>query len=658
MIGPLEESPGTLPPPGGEAAEVMGAEVVNPPGDLPPQEIEARLAAREWQFRHDNTIAPLAPHSDEPVEVWASSGGALSLERAAVYYTTDGSRPDLSATELPMQAAVVDWDPRAGYLTRWRAVLPAHPDATVVRYRIAGWRLGTRYAPESGPDLWARDGQGFWFRLPAEQGITTFAYRVEAPRPALPAWLRDAVIYHIFLDRFYPDAADGAFPPHSDPTARHGGTLRGVREALGYLHELGATCLWLSPLCASETYHRYDTTDLYSVDPALGTGQDLRDLVDAVHARGMRILLDLVPSHCSWRHPAFEAARRDRAAPTASWFSFDEWPDSYRSFLGMVPSLPSFNTDDPAARAHIIGSAVQWLRDYGVDGFRLDHAIGPSMDFWVALRVAMQAVAPDAGTIGEVTDSVDCLRRYRGRLDGVLDFPLARALRLTFGAGAWSLGRLDTFLGAHEQYMAGGPGRVSFLDNHDMNRFLFAAGQDVARLKLAALCQFTLEATPALYYGTEIGLSQQHDIKAGGFGGDAEARRDMPWDPRAWNHDLLAFYRALTRLRQSHGALRQGTRRTVHLDEQAATYAYLRSTARQDGAGGAVLAAFNLSGQEQTITLASDVSQEDHARALPFAAGSWSPLLSTGATPRLDASAGRLAITLAPSTGAALGHVL
>ena len=620
--------------------ERAGREVANPPGELPQAEIEARLAALAWQFRHDNTIAPLAPSPGEPVEIYTTSGGALPLERAVVFYTADGSWPGPGASELPMRAAV-EWDARAGYLTRWQAMLPAQPDGTVVRYRIAGWRAGTGSAPERDPDLWAHDGQGFWYRFPSERGITTFAYRVESPQLAMPAWATDAVIYHIFLDRFHPGDAEGIFADGAAPIARHGGTLRGVRRALGYLRDLGVNCLWLSPLCASDSYHRYDTTDLYRVDPALGTEQDLRDLVDEAHAHGLRVLLDLVPSHCSWRHPAFEAARRDSAAPTASWFTFDEWPDHYRRFLGTVASLPSFNTDNPEARDHIIGSAVQWLRDYGVDGFRLDHAMGPSMDFWVAFRAATRAVAPASFSVGEVTDTPDSLRRYRGRLDSVLDFPLARALRLTFGVDAWSVSRLDAFLDAHEAYMAAGPGRVSFLDNHDMNRFLFVAGDDVTRLKLAALCQFTLEATPTIYYGTEIGLAQRHDIAERDFGGDAEARRDMPWDPAAWDHDLLTFYRALIRLRRDHAALRHGARRTVYLDDEAGAYAYLRSLTLGDGAED-VLSVFNVSTQEQTIVLSLD-------------AGAWTCLLATGTAPHLGSTvSSHLTLTLAPHSGAVL----
>jgi len=628
---------------------VEAYEIATAPGDLPPAEVEARLASRRAQFRHENTIVPLAPRPGEAVEVRATAGTGVRVERACVFYTLDGSLPDAAAPRVPLEAVSVEWEPLPGYLTHWRGRIPAQPAGTTVRYRIGGWSapVQTGHEGQEGedgpPDLWANDGQGFWFRFPGERGVTTFAYRVEPLGPALPAWARDAVIYQIFLDRFHPGAPDGRFPAAAGPNDRHGGTLEGVRRALPYLESLGVDCLWLSPISPSETYHRYDATDLNGVDPALGGGEALRALTQAAHARGMRVMLDFVPSHCSWHHPAFEAARRDPAAPTGSWFIFDHWPDRYRSFLQTTPSLPSFNTDDPGARAYIIDSAVHWLRDAGVDAFRLDHVIWPSMDFWAAFRAATRAAAPEVFTVGEATDTPDCLRRYRQRLDAVLDFPLARALRLAFAARTWDMGELDRFLAAYDRYMDAGPGRVSFLDNHDMNRFLFMAGGDTDSLKLAALCQFTLAPTPTIYYGTEVGLSQRrdiHDREADGVGGDAEARRDMPWDEGLWDHDLLGFYRTLIRLRRERAALRRGARHTVYLDAAAGAYAYVRSrVTATDEPDADLLIAFNVSDTEQTLLL-------------PPGSGAGACLLSTGTPPEVWAADGRTSVTIAARTGA------
>jgi glycosidase len=626
-----------------EPAKLLDLEkIASAPGDLPFAEIIARQAAQQTQFRHDNTIIPLAPTAGQPVEVWATSGEEISLARAVLFYTTDGSRPDSSSAALVMERARLEWDVHAGYLTRWSASVPAQPARTIVRYRLAGWfaHPGAHFSGE--PEIWAQDGQGFAFHFAGTRAFTTFAYTVEAANePRLPAWIESAVVYQIFLDRFRTDAADGRFPEGGDPQALHGGTLNGVRAALPYLAELGATCLWLSPLNMAETYHRYDALDYFTVDPRLGSNADLKELTDQAHALGMRVLLDFVPAHVSWHHPAFLAAQADQQEPSYDWFYFEQWPNLYGNFLDVVPGLPSFRTESEGARQHIIASAVQWLRDYGVDGFRLDHAIGLGMDFWTEFRRATREAQPEVFSVGEVTDTPDSLVRYRGKLDGILDFPLAAALRSTFGARTWNLRKFEHFLRAYEQYMATGSGRVSFLDNHDMNRFLFVAGGRVELLKLAALCQFTLEPIPAIYYGTEVGLSQRADISSGLFGGDAEARRDMPWQQEAWNLDLLAFYQALVHMRTSLPILARGQRRTVHLDAEQQTYAYLRTRGTsQELDTGDVLVMFNLSNETRTLAFP--------ATLLPERACS---VLTAGTNPVINRSQHQVEITLTPLCG-------
>lgn len=627
-----------------EAMKILDTgKIASAPGDLPSSEVVIRLTAQRTQFRHDNTIVPLAPVAGQPVEVWATSGQEMPLERALLFYTVDGSRPDTSSTAITMERAQFTWDVHAGYLTRWLARVPAQPAGTLVRYRIAGWLSHPGSAMLDEPEIWAQDGQGFAFHFSGERAFTTFAYTVEREKqPLLPSWVRGAVIYQIFLDRFRSDAADGNFPAESEPRELHGGTLNGVRAALPYLTKLGVTCLWLSPLHMAETYHRYDALDYFSVDPRLGSNDDLRALTDEAHARGMRVLLDFVPAHVSWHHPAFLAAQADQQAPSRDWFYFEQWPDRYGNFLDEVPGLPSLRSESEGARQHIIASAVQWLREYGVDGFRLDHAIGLGMDFWGEFRQATRAVQPEVFTVGEATDTPDSLLRYRGKLDAILDFPLAAALRYTFGARTWDVGKFEYFLGAYEQYMAAGAGRVSFLDNHDMNRFLFVAGDRVELLKLAALCQFTLQPVPAVYYGTEVGMSQRVDVSAGLFGGDAEARRDMSWRQEDWNYELLTFYQALTRLRTSLPVLARGERRVVYLNAEQQVYAYLRTHgAGQELRAGDALALFNLSESARTLTLP--------AALLPEGASS---LLTTGATPLVSRTQHQVEISFEPLCGA------
>ncbi|MBK8903241.1 MAG: DUF3459 domain-containing protein [Anaerolineaceae bacterium] len=591
--------------------------IATAPGDIPLPMVRERIATQAHQFRHDNTIRPFAPQSHEPVEIWATSGVEMPLDRAEVWFTRDGRLPDATAHKLPMTVQTVDWEAGAGYLSRWHAILPGQVGGTAVRYKIAGWQPGR--AADAPPDLFAHDGQGFWYPVEDKTGIQTFAYFVEPDEPIGPDWMQEAVIYHIFLDRFHPGTEDGRFSPDVDQShhhARHGGTLRGVTQSLPYLDELGINCIWLSPLGLADTYHRYDTKDLFAIDPELGSAADLHELVAQAHGRGIRVILDFVPSHCSWKHPAFLAAQADPNAETASWFVFYERPDNYRCFLGRARMLPSFDTNDPAGRQHICDAAVYWLREFKLDGFRLDHAIGHGMDFWVQFRQAVQSANPQAVTIGEATDSPDALRRYRGRLSHVLDFPLATAFRYAFALDLWNVAQLDAFLQSYEAYMATGAARVSFLDNHDMNRFLFMAGNDVNRLKLAALCQFTLAPIPVIYYGTEVGLSQAVNKDQAGSGGDHHVRAPMPWQPEAWHQDLLAFYRRLVHLRRTLPALQRGSRTRRHVDAATQTYAYAREVG-----GETAVTLFNLSDREQIIPLTD--------------AAAYNCLLSTGEMPEV-----------------------
>jgi glycosidase len=269
--------------------------------------------------------------------------------------------------------------------------------------------------------------------------------------------------------------------------------------------------LWLSPVFPSPSHHGYDATDYLSVEPRLGTIDDLRDLVVAAHARGVRVILDFVVNHVSSAHAAFRSAQADAAAPEARWFRFTRWPDAYDTFFG-VRDHPRIDSDDPGAREAMIGAARFWL-DLGVDGFRCDYANGPSHAFWSAFRAATRDARPDSVTIGEVVEAPALQRTYAGRLDGCLDFLLMQALRRFFAFRETTASELDAFLRRHFAYFGDALALPSFLDNHDMNRFLWVVGGDARRLRLAALCQYALPGPPIVYYGTELGLSQRRDVR-------------------------------------------------------------------------------------------------------------------------------------------------
>lgn len=534
--------------------------------------LDKRLAARARQHygvRHLHRILPNPPRPDRHASLTVTTYVPFPVERVEARLL----QPDTHTIAFlpgPTQWDLLAWQ----YGQVWEATFPPYPAGTVVRYTIHA------YPAHGGDPVAADDG-------------AIFSYRVEEGRP--PAWAPAAIIYQIFPDRFHPGPGRD-WPQLEDYNAIWGGALPGVTAQLDYLADLGVNCLWLNPFFPDESHHGYHATDYFSVNPRLGTEADIRQLVNEAHARGMRVLLDFVANHWGSGHPTFQEARRDPNSPYHTWYRWKAWPDAYETFFG-VQDLPQVNVNDPGARAYLLQAARYWLEEIDFDGYRLDYAQGPGHDFWVDFRAVVKSVRPDAWIFGEVVEDPASQLSYTGRLDGCLDFLLAQKLRALFGLGSISLTAFDAFLNRHEAFFPATFSRPSFLDNHDIDRFLWLAQGDTRRLKLAALCQFTLAGPPIVYYGTEVGLSQRAAIHAPHSAGMAEARAPMPWD-NTQDADLHQFYRWLIRFRRVHPALWRGLRRTLHLDEAAGTYAYVRLDDVET-----LVVAFNLSDHPRRLTL-------------------------------------------------------
>ncbi|HRE46722.1 MAG TPA: glycoside hydrolase family 13 protein [Aggregatilineales bacterium] len=533
---------------------------------------------------HDQTILPRDPKPQQPLTIHASAGPDAAVNDVFIHYTTDGSLPEIGGGTTRTVAAMragTTWDTFLwGYVRHYSGEIPGQPEGTILRYRLSG-------VTADGQRLWAQDSM--------KRGV----FSVAVDRYRVPAWVQDAVIYHIFVDRFAPSyGREFASPQKLD--GFFGGTLRGITEHLDYLADLGVNTLWLSPLMPSPSHHGYDSTNFRGIEPRYGTKSDLKALISEIHRRGMRILLDFVPNHTSNTHPFFESALANPESPYASYYTFTNHPDEYDTFFG-VKTLPKLNNDSPAARRYVIESAVYWLEEFGIDGFRLDHAQGPSHDFWTDYYTAVKKANPDSLHFGEIVEPPTTLLSYEGVLDGVLDFNALQMIRRLFAYGSLDAAGFEQFQAAHENFFTGKNfSRFSFLDNHDMNRFLWAAQGDTRRLKQAAVCQFTLGATPIVYYGTEVGLSQQRDIRQGDFGILEESRLPMIWDATKRDNDLLAFYKMLIGLRKKSTALRMGTRSAFCVDPATGRYGFLRR-----GGSETILVAFNVSDEPQVIDLPS-----------------------------------------------------
>ena len=415
-----------------------------------------------------------------------------------------------------------------------------------------------------------------------------------------PAWVRDAVFYQIFPDRFAKSATlekpTHLEPWDSDPTefGYKGGDLVGVMERLDYLTELGVDALYFNPIFQSASNHRYHTHDYFRVDPLLGGDAAFDALLAACHARGVRVVLDGVFNHASRGFFQFnDILENGAASPWLDWFHFDEHPTNaydhdrppgYRAWVGLH-ALPAFNTDDPQAREFIMRVGEHWIRK-GIDGWRLDVPFEiRTPGFWAEFRDRVRAINPEAYLVGEIWN--DAREWLRGdQFDATMNYQFTGAALAFAGrhrvdestvAGRdyhpWPgisgqeyrerIDRLISFYPWPIQLV-----QLNLLDSHDTSRALSVLGGDVRALELASLLLFTYPGAPSIYYGSEIGVD-------GALPGDRWARRSFPWDhPEQWNRKLLAMTKSLIALRRQHEPLRTGA-----YDAVAATadsYAFVR----------------------------------------------------------------------------------
>jgi neopullulanase len=422
-----------------------------------------------------------------------------------------------------------------------------------------------------------------------------------------PAWVRDAIFYQVLPDRFAPSERvrkPGTLEPwDAPPTANgfKGGDLRGVTERLDYLEDLGVTALYLNPVFTSASNHRYHTDDYLSVDPLLGGDDALRELLDAAHHRGMRVVLDGVFNHSGrgfW--PFHHVLETGAASPYRGWFHLDDarldagrpllaYPPpgapptalGYEAWWGL-PALPKLNTDDPDAREFLFGVAEHWLR-FGIDGWRLDvpEEIADE-SFWQEFRTRCRAIRPDAYLVGEVW-RVAPEWVHGDRFDALMNYPLCEAI-LSFAGGS----RLDMAIArGHDQYRlhvrpTDGPAftarvmeiaaaydpdvaavQLNLLGSHDTPRLRSVLGGNVAAVRLAFLLQATMPGTPCVYYGDEIGLVGANDpASRGGF----------PWDETHWEPGLHDVVRALLHLRAAEPGLRDSPLRAVGAQGSAVAF--------------------------------------------------------------------------------------
>ena len=421
---------------------------------------------------------------------------------------------------------------------------------------------------------------------------------------------RDDVIYLIMPDRFAdgdpsndrPAGSTGVYD-RSQPKAYHGGDLRGIRQHLDYLHDLGVTTLWLTPVWKNtdSDYHGYHVVDFYALDDHMGSMQEYQALVADAHKLGMKVLIDYVVNHTGPHDPWANDP------PTPMWFhgtpahhleasyNFSGLVDPHASpseYLNTLDGwfankLPDLNQDDPALALYLAQNAMWWTESAQLDGFRLDTFPYSPRQFWSGWHERLRQVYPRINGVGEVADGDSTITSFfeggRKQFDGidsglatVFDFPLCYALRDVVIKGA-PMEKIIEVL-RHDELYPHPEMLVTFIGNHDDRRFVSEEGSNPAKLKAALSLLLTLRGIPQIYSGDEIAMPG---------GDDPDNRRDFPGgfpgDPRnaftasgrtAEQQDVFAYLQSLLALRKGHAALRTG--KQWHIGWDDTYYAFLR----------------------------------------------------------------------------------
>lgn len=405
-------------------------------------------------------------------------------------------------------------------------------------------------------------------------GINPFPYPYIWQEQGAPAWARGSVGYQVFPDRFRREGPQmkGLEPWQGgrvNNAVRYGGNLAGILAAVPYLHELGVDILYLTPIFLSDTAHRYNTYDYYQIDPMLGSLTDLKNLTVALHQRGMRLVLDGVFNHSGEQFGPFaDVCKLGKDSPYYDWFFINNSRIGYQTFA-FEKRMPKINLQHQAAAQYFLDVGRYWMKEAGIDGWRLDVSPEVWPDFWRSFRKAIQAEKPDALLIAECWDISREWVSVGDMFDGTMHYILSRAIWKFFALGQIDLVQFDGLVNQAQMLYASTVNQAqwTFLSSHDTPRFISRAGGEVQRLLMAAFFQLTAPGVPVVYYGDELGMEGQ---------GDPDCRRPMEWDKDTKDNQVLAHYRKLISARKALPALRYGDMYTVEVGADG-LYAYLRT---------------------------------------------------------------------------------
>lgn len=378
-----------------------------------------------------------------------------------------------------------------------------------------------------------------------------------------PDWVSKTVWYQIFPERFCNGNPKrnlpGVKPWETRPVSNEeffGGDMEGVISKLDYLQDMGITGIYMTPVFKSPSAHKYDTSNYYEIDPAFGDSETFRNLVDGAHARGIRVMLDMVFNHCGKTFPKWmDVEKRGPQSPYYDWFMVNQWPfgDNNRSTkdkryysFAFMDNMPKFNTNNPEVVDYLSRVCEYWVKEFGVDGLRFDVGNEVAHSFVRTLRNRLKQIKQDIYLLGEIWH--DASEWLQGdQYDGVMNYPLTESINdfwidqtLTNVDFAEMVNRSYTLYREQNNLAL-----FNLLDSHDTDRLFTRLKSNEAAFFQQLTVLYTMPGSPCIYYGTEIAMPGGHD---------PDCRRCMPWeDIENGVHDArIQMVKTLIRLRKEN----------------------------------------------------------------------------------------------------------
>ena len=377
----------------------------------------------------------------------------------------------------------------------------------------------------------------------------------------VPQWAANKVVYQIFPSRFattQPVDKELWYKAPITPMDDLHGNLRGIIEHLDYIKDLGIDVVYLTPIFKSNSCHKYDTIDYYQVDPSFGTTEDLKELVQKSHERGMKVVLDAVYNHSGREFFAFQdILEKGEKSKYLDWYFIDELPPkgewgeipNFKCF-GYYGGMPKLNLKNPEVEKYITDVACYWIKECDIDGWRLDVGDEISHFFWKNFRKAIKAVKKDMLIIGEIW-------HYAGDFlegdewDTVMNYPFYLNLIDLLADEKINVSQFVQNLG----YLKGRlnkkcyPLMWNLIDSHDTARFLHLCHDNKKKQHLAAAFQLLLPGMPMVYYGDEYAMPGAND---------PDCRRGMYWDEEYQDKEMYNWYKKLMQVRKTHACIVEG----------------------------------------------------------------------------------------------------